>query len=133
MFTCSRFPEIADITIADITALNPWLGSDRDSNLWDAIGSEGFIQLCVEVGQGTPTSTSLTTPTPTASAPPAPTQPDAAENCVKWHIVGDGDGCWSIAEQHGISLRDFYSWNPGVGSESSTLWLDYAVCVGVAA
>lgn len=134
MFNCSMFPDIADTTLEGITALNPWLEPDCDTELWKAFGPEGFIQLCILQGSPT-TSTSTTAPAPTQTAlePPAPTQPGAAENCAEWHIVASGDGCWSISEQYGISLEDFYSWNPGVGSDCSTLWLDYAVCVGVVA
>jgi hypothetical protein len=51
--------------------------------------------------------------------------------CVKWHVVASDDGCWAIANQYAISLDDFYKWNPGVGSNCESLWLGYAVCVGI--
>jgi LysM repeat protein len=63
--------------------------------------------------------------------PPAPTQPGAIAKCAKWHTVVEGDTCWAIADKHGISLENFYLWNPGVGSSCSSLWLGYAVCVGI--
>ena len=65
------------------------------------------------------------------AAPPAQTQPGTISSCKTWHTVVDGDGCWAIANAAGISLENFYSWNPGVGSDCSGLWLGYAVCIGI--
>ena len=45
-------------------------------------------------------------------------------------IVVTGDICSSICAKYGISLSDFYSWNPGVGSECQGLWLNTYCCVG---
>jgi hypothetical protein len=45
--------------------------------------------------------------------------------------VGADDGCSVIANQYGISLDDFYKWNPGVGPRCESLWQGYAVCVGI--
>jgi len=70
-------------------------------------------------------------PTSTAPAMPSPTQLGLIETCQQFHLVQSGDGCWAIANQYGILLEDFYSWNPGVGSDCAFLWLDYYVCVGV--
>ncbi|KAG2025158.1 hypothetical protein GB937_002919 [Aspergillus fischeri] len=139
-FNCSMFPSLFNVTVPEVTSMNPWLGTDCDKNLWSVLSSDGYLQLCVQQGQ--PNTTSSTVPSTTATAtatattsstvaPPAPTQPGAAANCSKWHTVVSGDGCQAIATQYGISLANFYLWNPGVGSDCSTLWLGYAVCVGV--
>lgn len=45
-------------------------------------------------------------------------------------IVVTGDVCSSICAKYGISLSDFYSWNPGVGSKCQSLWLNTYCCVG---
>lgn len=51
----------------------------------------------------------------------------------KYHKVLSGDNCWAIANQYGISLDQFYSWNPAVKPTScQSLLPDYYVCVGVA-
>lgn len=79
-----------------------------------------------------PTQTSATSTTTTSGGgPPAPTQSGVIESCKQWHVVVSGDGCWPIANQYGISLDDFYAWNPAVGTDCLNLWLNYAVCVGI--
>ncbi|OJJ42140.1 hypothetical protein ASPZODRAFT_105672 [Penicilliopsis zonata CBS 506.65] len=45
-FTCSMFPALFHISVAEVTALNPWLGSDCDGQIWRSM-SGGFVQLCV--------------------------------------------------------------------------------------
>jgi hypothetical protein len=51
----------------------------------------------------------------------------------KYHKVVPGDNCWAIANQYGISLDQFYLWNPAVKPTScQSLLPDYYVCVGVA-
>ncbi|MBE3045335.1 LysM peptidoglycan-binding domain-containing protein [Candidatus Bathyarchaeota archaeon] len=32
-----------------------------------------------------------------------------------------GDGCYDIADAHGIALDDFYIWNPAVNDDCSGL------------
>ncbi|KAI2819742.1 hypothetical protein CBS147343_2997 [Aspergillus niger] len=49
----------------------------------------------------------------------------------KYYYVQHGDTCSDIATNHDISLNDFYSWNPAVGTTCSDLEADYWVCVGV--
>ncbi|KAH8896916.1 hypothetical protein GQ53DRAFT_639509, partial [Thozetella sp. PMI_491] len=73
----------------------------------------------------------VTATTTTSAGPPAPTQSGVISTCNKWYIVQSGDGCWAISNSYGISLDDFYAWNPSVGTDCSNLWLGYAVCVGI--
>jgi hypothetical protein len=61
---------------------------------------------------------------------PTPQQPDVVSTCNKYHLVESGDGCASIVSKYGISLSNFYNWNPAVGSSCGSLWLGYYVCVG---
>ncbi|KAJ5364020.1 uncharacterized protein N7496_009733 [Penicillium cataractarum] len=96
----------------------------------------------------TPTTTSITsatvtvttittdsTPTETSIgndiATPTPTQPGMVSNCNKFYKVTDDDGCESIALANGITLSDFYIWNTQVGTDCSSLWTDYYVCIAV--
>ncbi|GLA24712.1 hypothetical protein CBS147346_8935 [Aspergillus niger] len=81
---------------------------------------------------GTPT-TLLTAPAAAinAVATPSPIQPGMTSNCDSFHLVSSTDTCATIASSAGISLANFYSWNPSVGSGCETLWLGYYVCTGV--
>ncbi|PYH97518.1 hypothetical protein BO71DRAFT_396087 [Aspergillus ellipticus CBS 707.79] len=123
-------PTSFNISIADATTLNPWIGKDCDAGIWSALSSDGYEQLCVHKAQP-PTTTTSTTTSSGGTRPPAPTQPRAIATCKKRHTVVQGDGCWAIANKYGITLDQFYSWNPGVGTSCSSLWLGYAVCVGI--
>ncbi|KAF7184181.1 hypothetical protein CNMCM7691_004806 [Aspergillus felis] len=71
----------------------------------------------------TPSSTSIITPTPIQSG--------MISTCNKFYDVQTGDGCWAITNKYGISLNDFYAWNPAVGTDCSGLWPNYYVCVGI--
>ncbi|PWY92304.1 hypothetical protein BO70DRAFT_391720 [Aspergillus heteromorphus CBS 117.55] len=87
----------------------------------------------------TPTPTTLQTVISAAAGPaiaaaaaaPSPTQPGIAANCNAFHLVSSGETCTTIAAAAGISLANFYAWNPSVGTGCDTLWLGYYVCTGV--
>ncbi|CAG8067732.1 unnamed protein product [Penicillium nalgiovense] len=84
-------------------------------------------------GSCTPALVSATTTgsaTPTSTVP-SPTLPGTSSKCNKFHYIVQGDGCPAIATKYGISLDDFYLWNPGVGSDCRTLKTDFYICVGV--
>ncbi|KAL4920060.1 hypothetical protein BDW62DRAFT_199150 [Aspergillus aurantiobrunneus] len=85
--------------------------------------------ICVSVIGVNPTST--TTSTGNAIATPTPTQAGMVGNCRVFHLVVSGDNCESIAQDAGVTLARFYSWNSGVGSSCGSLWLGYYVCIGV--
>lgn len=83
-------------------------------------------------------STITTTPTIKSSsttgngiATPTPTQSGMVSNCNKFYFVVSGDGCYDIAASYGISLANFYAWNPAVGTSCATLYPDFYVCVGI--
>lgn len=69
-------------------------------------------------------------PMPTVGAAPGPTQAGVTASCKTWRKIVSGDGCWAISQEYNIELPNFYKWNPGVGNDCSSLWLDYYVCVG---
>lgn len=91
------------------------------------------------LGGSTITSSTLTTTTKAATttsvgngiATPTPIQAGMTSNCNTFYIVKSGDECGAIAASKGISLTDFYTWNPAVGNTCSALWLDTYVCVNV--
>lgn len=51
--------------------------------------------------------------------------------CNAFYMVKTGDSCPAIASEYGVSLANFYSWNPAVGSECNTLIASDYVCVGI--
>lgn len=119
------------ITLAQLYAWNPSVGSSC-TGLW------AHVQVCVGVvgGSGpTPTSTSttLTTLTRPGNGVPTPTpiQAGMVTNCDRFYMVGTGDSCWDIAAGAGISLAQFYAWNPAVGADCAGLWLGHYVCTSL--
>jgi LysM repeat protein len=118
-------------TLDEFVSWNPAVGSD-------CMGLRAGYYYCIGV-PGSPAVTLAPTSKPTATATatrctasaPASTQPGALCGCKKWHKVSDGDVCYSIEQQYGISADDFLKWNPNVGSACGTLWLGYNVCVGM--
>jgi LysM repeat protein len=58
-------------------------------------------------------------------------QSGIASNCNDFYLVQAGDGCWAIANDHGIELNDFYGWNPAVKNDCGGLQAEVYVCVGV--
>lgn len=65
------------------------------------------------------------------TAVPTKVQNGDSQRCNAWYKVSSGDSCYSIAGNHGISLSDFYAWNPTVGNDCGNLWLNYYECVGI--
>ncbi|KAI0903549.1 hypothetical protein F4823DRAFT_269713 [Ustulina deusta] len=125
--TCSNISTTEAITLDDFYAWNPAVG-DTCADLL-----AGYY-VCVGVS-GTPTSTvSSPTASQTIDIPtPQPTQPGMTANCDNFAIVdGSSETCSDIASAAGITLTEFYAWNPAVGDTCSNLLVDYWVCVGVA-
>jgi hypothetical protein len=143
--TCEYLAEDSSITLGRLVELNPWLGSDCDSALFAGLGDWDYCAVCIgtkrtrlsgsTVSTATtarPTKSSTSSSTSVATSTPTPIQAGMTKNCNSFYYVKSGDGCYDIADQHRISLNDFYSYNPAVGDDCSKLWPDYYVCVGVA-
>ncbi|KAJ8058396.1 hypothetical protein OCU04_012586 [Sclerotinia nivalis] len=63
---------------------------------------------------------------------PLPIQSGMSTQCASFHLVKNGDNCYNIAKAVGVSLKDFFAWNPAVkGGECSGLWPGYHVCIRV--
>ncbi|KAJ5185308.1 Peptidoglycan-binding Lysin subgroup [Penicillium cf. griseofulvum] len=137
---CNKFHMVADgdgcdsiakangITPAQFYSLNPGVGNTC-STLW-----LGYYVCVSRIGDTAPTTTKATTTTtkPTNGiATPTPIQNGMVGNCDKFHLVGDNDQCVTIVSSNGISLSQFYSWNPAVGKGCETLWKGYYVCVKI--
>ncbi|PYI09360.1 hypothetical protein BO78DRAFT_437930 [Aspergillus sclerotiicarbonarius CBS 121057] len=102
----------------------------------DCSGLQSDYYVCIGVAGSTTAASSTTLPaTTTSSATPTgsylPQQTGIASNCDDYYYVQHGDTCSAIATNHDISLSNFYTWNPAVGTTCSGLEADYWVCVGV--
>ncbi|KAK8018980.1 LysM domain protein [Apiospora marii] len=126
------------LSIREFTAANPSLGTTTCDG--DLVGGAAYCVAPLSGGgsSNSPTTTAPSTPTEQPSTSTlAPVMPNPAGfprvivSCQKWHKVASGDGCWSISQEYGIELSSFYKWNPAVGSDCQSLWLDYYVCVGL--
>ncbi|KAK0613261.1 hypothetical protein B0T14DRAFT_438148 [Immersiella caudata] len=51
--------------------------------------------------------------------------------CRRFYYVQQGDGCWQITKDAGISLDDFYKWNPNTAPDCAGMWSNIYVCVGL--
>jgi LysM repeat protein len=125
---CGTIAASEGISLADFYSWNPAVGTDcayLDLNDY----------VCVDV---TPSATTSASATPAATVPsngiptPTPYQTGMTPNCDNFHLVISGDECSDIATDYGISLDDFYEWNPAVGSSCQYLGLNDYACVGVA-
>ncbi|KAI1131229.1 LysM domain protein [Nemania abortiva] len=138
--TCTIIERIYGMTEAQFLSWNPSAGQlGVGCNLIQG------LYYCVEVNYTplTTLTTSATIPTSTTRATstttvpgngistPSPVQTGIATNCNKFYLVANGDGCYDIAAAQGITLTDFYAWNPAVGNTCATLLAGYYVCVGV--
>ncbi|RHZ45036.1 uncharacterized protein CDV56_102610 [Aspergillus thermomutatus] len=82
-------------------------------------------------GSTSATTVATTSASTSAIATPTPYETGMVSDCDAFHLVVSGDTCAAIASSAGISVSNFETWNPTVGSDCSGLWLDYYVCVGI--
>lgn len=108
-----------NVTLSDFVRWNSWVGSGSGCSAALYAGLEGSEErpVCVGAGGGggsDPITTGAPTTTTAAPvpSPTAPTQPGIVAGCQKYYTAVIGDGCWAIANDNGISLDDFYAWNP---------------------
>ncbi|MCJ1257535.1 hypothetical protein MMC24_005361 [Lignoscripta atroalba] len=124
--------------------MNPSIGSQCTSlslgtNYCISTDTIGVIALDQYEGDPPPpSSTGTITSAPTSTqttgngiTTPTPTQSGMTPRCNKFYKIAPGDGCYDIANNNNIALNDFYAWNPAVGTDCGTLYLDYYVCIGV--
>ncbi|KAI6854519.1 hypothetical protein KC323_g8775 [Hortaea werneckii] len=146
MLTCvqvqpglARRPAAADFSLhSQVTAVllsKRYLTSRLHSSTSPSIGEDcanlwlGYA-YCVDASISATTTSSPTGSTPSVITP-TPTQEGMTKSCNDFYKVKSGDGCYDIASHYGISLEDFYTYNPAVGDDCSTLYPDNYVCVGV--
>ncbi|KAI0157093.1 carbohydrate-binding module family 50 protein [Hypoxylon sp. FL1284] len=143
-YPCSDLALDASISVANLQLWNPWIGPDCDAGLYAGLDTNSSRAVCIADGNGTagPTNTTTTTvatntnavaattaSTASVGVPPGPTQTGIATGCTAYHTAVEGDGCWSIAKGCGITMDQFYAWNPAVSNGCANLWLGYSYCV----
>ncbi|KAL4733813.1 hypothetical protein BDV11DRAFT_175330 [Aspergillus similis] len=129
--TCADIASSAGISVSDFESWNPTVGSDC-SGLWlDYYVCIGIVGGDTTSTTTTTTSTSTSTSTGNGVTTPTPYETGMVDDCAAFHLVVSGDDCADIASDADITLDEFYTWNPTVGTSCSGLWLGYYVCVGI--
>jgi len=54
-----------------------------------------------------------------------------AAGCGRFYFVESGNDCFDIAQEAGIALADFYTWNPAVGTSCGSLAAGVYACIGL--
>ncbi|KAI0806567.1 carbohydrate-binding module family 50 protein [Xylaria sp. FL0064] len=123
--TCESIADDNFITLSQLYAYNPSLSASGCPLI---VGDS----YCVEENFGVPPVTTSTTTSPTGNgvSTPSPVQTGIVSNCDMFYYVQSGDTCSIIAAKYGITLAQFYAWNPAVGSSCLSLSLNDYVCVG---
>jgi hypothetical protein len=126
---CETIADKNGITLSDFYLWNTEVGTDC-STLWTD------YYVCVAI-VGTMTTASATTTKATSTSnsgisTPTPIQPGIVSNCDAFYYVETDDvTCAQIAHDSGISLSQFYTWNPNVGTDCGSLWTSYYVCISI--
>ncbi|KAH8660501.1 hypothetical protein BX600DRAFT_400333 [Xylariales sp. PMI_506] len=66
----------------------------------------------------------------TSVSTPSPVQTGITSGCTKFYEVQSGDTCYAIAQDNGITLDEFYAWNPAVG-QCTDLELGVYYCISI--
>ncbi|OAQ60452.1 LysM domain-containing protein [Pochonia chlamydosporia 170] len=145
--TCQSFAGAWGLTLDQFVSLNPGLSCPNlvAGHSYCVVGTVSTVTTTSTTSSSTPpvtTSTTLSDSTKTASTTtaakpgngittPTPIQPDMVSNCDAFYFVKKGDTCTKIASQYKLSLSDFQTWNPKVGSDCTGLWANTYACVSV--
>ena len=127
--SCSDVAAEYGITLDEFIALNTNVDSSCDG-FWS-----GYSYCVSGVPLASSTSSIITTtsvPTATtaiAVTTPSPIQAGMASGCTVFYETKANDGCYDIAAEYGITLDDFYAWNPAVGDSCADLYVGYYYCV----
>ncbi|KAE9375150.1 carbohydrate-binding module family 50 protein [Stipitochalara longipes BDJ] len=121
--TCSGIATKYSIALNSFYTWNPDVGTTC-SALW---ANEWY---CV-AGPTITTTSSSTKTTSTGVATPTPHQPNMVSGCKTFYEAVSGDTCSGIATKYSITLSNFYTWNPDVGTSCSALWANEWYCVGM--
>lgn len=116
--SCENIAKSNGISTTQFLSWNPSAGSDC-TGLW------ANAYACISIIGHTPTSAApMTITTGNGIATPSPIQDDMVRNCDSFYMVKSGDTCDKISSGNGITSAQLISWNPAVGSNCGSLWLD---------
>ncbi|KAH6994563.1 hypothetical protein EDB82DRAFT_502077 [Fusarium venenatum] len=121
--TCAGLLSKHGITLEQLVTWNPSIKADC-TGLWSN------IWVCVSVIGHTPSPPTKPTST-NGIETPSPIQGGMVTNCNKFHLVQTATTCISIESYYKLPLKDFYAWNPSVGTHCLSLVVGYWVCVSI--
>ena len=123
---CAAIATDEDISLADFYAWNPAVGTScayLDVGDYVCVGTIGSTATATATSSSTTTGDGVTTPTPY--------QTGMVSSCDSFHLVVSGDTCYDIVTAADITLANFYTWNPAVGTSCAYLDVDDYVCIGI--
>ncbi|KAI0186046.1 LysM domain-containing protein [Xylaria flabelliformis] len=130
--SCQTIADAHGITLQQFLTWNPKAGSNC-AGLWAE--TYACVSIIGQEPSASPTTTPTATPSPTSPGngieTPQPTQPSMVDNCDAFYFVPSNEGCQVIADNHGITLQQFLTWNPKAGSNCSGLWANAYACVSI--
>lgn len=126
---CQSILDANGITIEQFYAWNPAIGVSC-GGLW------AKTYACVHLLGSKPITVtskpaSTTTTAGNGISTPTPTQPGMVGNCNSFYLVQTNEGCAAVASKNGITLSQFYAWNPQAGSDCNLLQANVYACVGI--
>ncbi|KAL5040877.1 hypothetical protein BDW71DRAFT_212672 [Aspergillus fruticulosus] len=107
--------------------LQNWNPSFNTTNSTDCAPEDGY-RYCMQAYNGA-TITQTVAPEPTDTA--YPIREGTTENCDEYEAVVPPMTCETVLNRHGITIAQFYDWNPAVGENCGNLWLNYRYCIRV--
>jgi hypothetical protein len=113
---CDFAAHVFDVGLTDLGVWNPSLGNTSLSNCTFTKGKSYCGQYYFGQAPPVPTSTAFGG---------SPIRTNTTANCTNYVDVFQGSGytCSNILSDYGITIAQFYSWNPAVGSDCSNLWV----------
>ncbi|KAF5874875.1 uncharacterized protein Bfra_003324 [Botrytis fragariae] len=119
--TCQSVLDAANLDLATFYSWNPSVGPTcefLDLNEYYCVGISAAVTT-TSAGSATAVST------------PSPVQTGIVSDCDQFYEVETNDSCEIVVGKYGITLDEFYSWNPAIGSSCQFLELNVYVCVGI--
>ncbi|CAG8236588.1 unnamed protein product [Penicillium salamii] len=135
---CTTIADSNDISVATLVKWNPSLKANCSG-----LTTDTYICVDAPSSSAIPSSTRLpssstsksssrgSTSTTSGVSKPSPVQTGMASDCIRFYKVQADNDCYDIAQEAGVALDDFYSWNPAVKNDCSGLEKDVFVCIGV--
>ncbi|KAL2817249.1 hypothetical protein BDW59DRAFT_166063 [Aspergillus cavernicola] len=121
---CDALAQGWGISLEELQNWNPSLNTTNST----ACAPEDGYRYCMGAYNGaTVTQTVGLEPTGTAY----PIREGTTENCDEFEAVVPPMTCSTVLNRHGITIAQFYEWNPAVGEQCGNLWLNYRYCIRV--